>query len=166
MNFVWWHVSAITCQMIMSTYWIFMLTCHWFMSTCQIIMSILDKNHHNSQLKIFFLFRVNATNSLISDKLTSLINNFLTSRHNFRQVDIMIWQVDIITKKSFQTIMSTCLWWHISAIACQIIISTCQIFMLTCQLFMLTCQIIMSTCLKISSQLVAKYLIFISCWCP
>ena len=57
-------------------------------------------------------------------------------------------------------------WWHISAITCQIIRLTCQIFMLTCQLFMLTCQIIMSTCLKISSQLVAKYLIFISCWCP
>ena len=57
----------------------------------------------------------------------------------------------------------TSLWWHISAITCQIIMSTSQIFMLTCQLFMLTCQIIMSTCRKISSQLVAKYLIFISC---
>ena len=41
-------------------------------------------------------------------------------------------------------------WWHISAITCQIItcMLTCQIFMLTCQLFMLTCQIIMSTCQK------------------
>ena len=40
------------------------------------------------------------------------------------------------------------LWWHISAINCQIIMSTCQIFMLTCQLFMSTSQIIMSTCQK------------------
>ena len=39
-------------------------------------------------------------------------------------------------------------WWHISAITCQIIMSTCQIFMLTCQLFMMTCQIIMLTCQK------------------
>ena len=41
------------------------------------------------------------------------------------------------------------LWWHISAITCQIIMSTCQIIMSTCQIFMLTCQIIMSTCQKI-----------------
>ena len=40
------------------------------------------------------------------------------------------------------------LWWPISAITCQIIMSTCHIFMLTCQLFMLTCQILMSTCQK------------------
>ena len=38
------------------------------------------------------------------------------------------------------------LWWHISAITCQIIMLTCQIFMLTCQIFMLTCQIFMLTC--------------------
>ena len=50
------------------------------------------------------------------------------------------------------------LWWHTSAITCQIIMltcqifmSSCQIFMLTCQLFMLTFQIIMSTCQKIMS---------------
>ena len=33
------------------------------------------------------------------------------------------------------------LWWHISAITCQIIMMTCQIFMLTCQIFMLTCHL-------------------------
>ena len=38
------------------------------------------------------------------------------------------------------------LWWHISAITCQIIMLTCQIIMLTCQIFMLTCQIFMLTC--------------------
>ena len=40
------------------------------------------------------------------------------------------------------------IWWHISDITCQIIMSTCQIFMLTFQLFMSTCQIIMSACQK------------------
>ena len=55
-------------------------------------------------------------------------------------------------------------WWPISAYTCQIIMSTCQIFMLTCQLFILTCQIIIYRIVrKISPQLVAKYLIFISC---
>ena len=38
------------------------------------------------------------------------------------------------------------LWWHISAITCQIIMLTCQIFMSSCQIFMLTCQIFMLTC--------------------
>ena len=32
----------------------------------------------------------------------------------------------------------SCVWWHTSAITCQIIILTCQIFMLTCQIFVLT----------------------------
>ena len=40
------------------------------------------------------------------------------------------------------------LWWHISAITCQIIVSICQLSMLTCRLFMSTYQIIMSTCQK------------------
>ena len=40
------------------------------------------------------------------------------------------------------------LFWHISALTCQIIMSICQIFLLTFQLFMLTCQIIVSTCQK------------------
>ena len=38
-------------------------------------------------------------------------------------------------------IRSSYLWWHISAITCQIIMLTCQIFMLTCQIFMLTCHL-------------------------
>ena len=53
------------------------------------------------------------------------------------------------------------LWWHISAINCQKIMSTCQIFMLTCQLFMSICQIIiMSTCQIIMStcQIIVCYL--------
>ena len=33
------------------------------------------------------------------------------------------------------------LWWHTSAITCQIIMLTCQIFMSTCQIMMLTCQL-------------------------
>ena len=32
------------------------------------------------------------------------------------------------------------LWWHISAITCQMIMSTCQLFMLTCQIIMSICQ--------------------------
>ena len=32
-------------------------------------------------------------------------------------------------------------WWHISAISCQIIMLSCQIFMLTYQIFMLTCHL-------------------------
>ena len=41
---VWWHIYAITCQIIMSSFQIFMLTCQLFMSTCQMIMSTCQKN--------------------------------------------------------------------------------------------------------------------------
>ena len=39
-----WHISAITCQIIMSTCLIFTLTCQLFMLTCEIIMSTCQKN--------------------------------------------------------------------------------------------------------------------------
>ena len=54
-------------------------------------------------------------------------------------------------KRDVQTLteVSKEIWWHISAITCQINMSTCQIIMSTCQIFMFTCQIIMSTCQKI-----------------
>ena len=48
--------------------------------------------------------------------------------------------------QQFVQLISLAVWWHISAITCQIIMLTCQIFMLTCQIFMLTCQIFMLTC--------------------
>ena len=38
------------------------------------------------------------------------------------------------------------LWWHTSAITCQIIMFTCQNFMSSCQIFMLAYQIFMLTC--------------------
>ena len=58
---LWWHISAITCQM----------SYHY--------VDLSKEYHHNQQLKILFLYRVNATNcrllvSLISDKSTSLSN--------------------------------------------------------------------------------------------
>ena len=34
--YAWWHISAITCQIMISTCQIFMLTCQLFMLTCQI----------------------------------------------------------------------------------------------------------------------------------
>ena len=37
------------------------------------------------------------------------------------------------------------IWWHISAITCQIIMLTCQIFMSSCQIFLLNCHIFMIT---------------------
>ena len=52
-------------------------------------------------------------------------------------------------KNSSQNIMlnkHSNLWWHTSAITCQIIMLTCQIFMSSCQIFMLTYQIFMLTC--------------------
>ena len=44
----------------------------------------------------------------------------------------------------------TYLWWHISAITCQIIMLACQIFISSCQIFILTCQIFMLTCVQVS----------------
>ena len=40
---LWWHISATSCQIIMSTCQIFLLTCQFFMSTCQIIISTYQK---------------------------------------------------------------------------------------------------------------------------
>ena len=34
---LWWHISAITCLIIMSTCQIFFLTCQLFMTTCQML---------------------------------------------------------------------------------------------------------------------------------
>ena len=50
-------------------------------------------------------------------------------------------------------------WWHTSAITCQIIIHamTCQIFMSYCQIIMSTCQKMMSTCQKMMSTCLIVY---------
>ena len=40
----WWHISAITCQIMMSTCQIFMSSCQLSILTCQIIMSTCQKN--------------------------------------------------------------------------------------------------------------------------
>ena len=37
--YLWWHISVITCQILIST-------CQMFMLTCQFIMSTRQKNHH------------------------------------------------------------------------------------------------------------------------
>ena len=65
-----------------------------------------------------------------------------------------------------KTIINCFLWWHISAITCQIIMSTCQKIMSTCQIFMLTCQIIMSTCQKIIITINRLISCFHSFSCP
>ena len=41
---LWRHISAITCQIIMSICQIFMFTCQLFMSSCQVILSTYQKN--------------------------------------------------------------------------------------------------------------------------
>ena len=65
-SFVWWHISAITCQIIMSTCQIFMLTCqlHVFISTCHIFMSTFQENilATSRLISLVILYRVNATN--------------------------------------------------------------------------------------------------------
>ena len=74
---------------------------------------------------------------------------FLKSRKKSETLSREIFKSVTVCARNFMfSRFITKLWWHISAITCQIIMSTCRIFMLTRQLFMLTCQIIMPTCQK------------------
>ena len=63
---VWRHISATSCQIIMSTYQIFMLICQLFMSTCR------KKDNNIQLLNILFLQRVNVPNCHL---LVNLIYN-------------------------------------------------------------------------------------------
>ena len=107
----------------------------------------------SNSLSHFFLFLLKALSQMVETK-TSL--EWLYSRESFTR--IFVFTIYLRREKNSFTQFTTKVWWHISAISRQIMMSTCQIFMLTCQLFMLTCE-------KISPQLEAKYLIFIYCYC-
>ena len=66
---------------------------------------------------------------------------------NHRDSYQVVYLFDVFLKQKLNTSFYIALiWWHTSAITCQIIKLTCQIFMLSCQIFMLTCQIFMLTC--------------------
>ena len=82
---VWWHISATTCQIIMSTCQIFMSTCQIFMSTCQIFLSTCQ---------IFTCSRIQDENVFMPSLCHPVDNIF------FWQVNIIIWQVDIISDNS------------------------------------------------------------------
>ena len=49
--------------------------------------------------------------------------------------------------------LGSIVWWHTSAITCQIIMLTCQIFMSYCQIFILTC---ISLCWLVTYSFVRK----------
>lgn len=46
LSLLWWHSSANSCQMIMSTRQMIMSTCQMIMSTCQMINVSLSENNH------------------------------------------------------------------------------------------------------------------------
>ena len=77
-QFLQWHISAITCQIIRWICQFFMLTCLLFRSTCQIIMSTCQKKTIITSIaENLILYCVNDINcqllvSLIFDKSTSL----------------------------------------------------------------------------------------------
>ena len=91
--------------------------------------------------------------SFIQLHLKDHCNSFSSWRSNIRGMQTTFGQENVgykfsIIYQKFYKLRITCIyiWWHTSAITCQIIMLTCQIFMSSCQIFMLTCQIFMLTC--------------------
>ena len=99
-TWIWWHISAITCHLIMSTSQNFMLTCQIIMSTCQ-------KNVVTTRgfISCFFSVLMPVFAIYFSIKYPTCRHHYLTSRHKDLTSDIQ----NVITEKlCFQTIISTC----------------------------------------------------------
>ena len=112
---LWWPISAITCQIIMSTSQIFMLTCLIIMSICQT--NIITTS---SLISCFYSVLLHLIAIYLSIKYLTSRHHYLTSCHNFltsRQNDL---ESVIVTKKlCFQTMMSNC------QILCRLVRSLC-----------------------------------------
>ena len=85
-NFIQWHISVITCQIIMSTCQIFMSTRQIFLSNCQIILSTCQKKCATSSRLISCFKSANYCHlliNLISDEHKIVfLNNYVGMSDN------------------------------------------------------------------------------------
>ena len=86
-SIVWWHTSAITCQIIMLTCQIFMSSCQIFMLTCKSLCWLVTYSFVRKWILITFSCQINAIQitTKLSDKATKYLtiqHHYLTSQHN------------------------------------------------------------------------------------
>ena len=94
---------------------------------------------HWCTLRFFLIWKRLSTNILITPRrLTCDVILLQHCRESSSPFTLLIYRM--------QTIVF--LWWHTSAITCQIDMLTCQISMLSCRIFMLTCHLFI--CWKIN----------------
>ena len=101
---LWWHISAITCQIVMSNCQIFVLTYYFIILTCHLFICY-KINRKKCSCPVYVIQITRNLSDKTTQDLTSqhkdltTRHHYLTGRHHYLTSWYNIWQEDIMCQK-------------------------------------------------------------------